>query len=433
MTLKQILLSISATAILLSCSERKIEFDGGVYYGDMVNEIPNGYGTWTNGNDSYTGFWKDGKRNGHGVLQYGSYKYRGEFKDNKYDGIGVMAYGDSIVYEGNWKDGSRNGTGIVRDSMNRAITALWQGDSLISGVRKDEGGTYEGMFDTALMPYGEGIYRYGDMQFYEGTWKDDLQEGFGIQLAPDGWLRVGTWKKGHFKGEILNYTADRIYGIDIARYQHKAPISWKHLRIKHLGDISKKKITGKVDYPVSFIYIKCTEGETIQNKYYTEDYNNARRHGISCGAYHFFSIHSTPEKQAENFLKHLHLKEGDFPPVLDIEPTEREIKIMGGDKEMFRRIRIWLNIVEEAIGMRPILYINQMFVNNHMLYAPDLKKNYDVWIARYGEYKPDVHMIFWQLSPDGHVRGIKGDVDINVFNGYRKAYERYLMNNTVKK
>ena len=50
-----------------------------------------------------------------------------------------------------------------------------------------------------------------------------------------------------------------------------------------------------------------------------------------------------------------------------------------------------------------------------------------VWIARYGEYKPEVRLVFWQLCPDGRVSGITGEVDINVFNGYRDQLTSFLL------
>ena len=56
---------------------------------------------------------------------------------------------------------------------------------------------------------------------------------------------------------------------------------------------------GKVDYPVSFMYIKSTEGRTIRNRYYAADYAAARRHGIPVGAYHFFSPKSSGTVQAD--------------------------------------------------------------------------------------------------------------------------------------
>ena len=57
--------------------------------------------------------------------------------------------------------------------------------------------------------------------------------------------------------------------------------------------------------------------------------------------------------------------------------------------------------------------------------AADIKQKYNVWIARYGQYRPDVRLLYWQLCPDGKVSGITGDVDINVFNGYKKQFEEF--------
>ena len=105
---------------------------------------------------------------------------------------------------------------------------------------------------------------------------------------------------------------------------------------------------------------------------------------------------------------------------------------MGGPDAMFAQVRAWLRYVERQTGTRPILYISQMFVNRYLKYAPDLKRNYRVWIARYGEYKPDIRLVLWQLCPDGRVSGIHGHVDINVFNGYRDAYQKFLQNEVVK-
>ena len=120
-----------------------------------------------------------------------------------------------------------------------------------------------------------------------------------------------------------------------------------------------------------------------------------------------------------------------MPPVLDLEPTHQQIKKMGGLGAMFAAVRTWMRIVERHTGTRPVLYISQMFVNRYLPMAPDLKANYNIWIARYGEYKPDVHLVYWQLCPDGRVRGITPKVDINVFNGYRSEFEDFLRKNCI--
>ena len=48
------------------------------------------------------------------------------------------------------------------------------------------------------------------------------------------------------------------------------------------------------------------------------------------------------------------------------------------------------------------------------------------------EYKPDIHLIVWQLSPDGRVQGINGEVDINVFNGYQTQFNEFIEKETIQ-
>ena len=269
------------------------------------------------------------------------------------------------------------------------------------------------------------------MDYYDGMWENDMRNGFGFAVDSTGKFRVGEWNDDQYKGERLVYTNERIYGIDISRYQHDIgkkhyAINWDNIRITHLGTISKKRVEGNIDYPVSFVYIKCSEGITILNRYYKADYAAARKRGMHVGSYHFFSTKTNATQQANHFLANARIQQGDFPPVLDLEPYPSQIKEMGGAEVMFDRVRTWLQIVEKRTGMKPILYVNQMFVNNYLPLARDIMRNYRVWIARYGEYKPDVRLVFWQLSPDGRVAGIRGDVDINVFNGYKDQWDNFL-------
>lgn len=326
---------------------------------------------------------------------------------------------------------------ISIDSLGRRIVGKYANDTLISGTRYDSNGIYQGELNNAGKANGHGTYTDIEGNFYEGHWLNDMREGFGFESRSKSHARAGEWQANTFKGERLNYTSERIYGIDISRYQHDIgkksyPIDWNNLRITHLGQISKKRISGRVDYPVRFVYIKSTEGTTIYNKYYAADYNSARKHVEKVGTYHFFSTKTSGKQQAEYFLKMSKISRGDMPPVLDVEPTHAQITAMGGADIMFREIRTWMNIVEKATGCRPILYVGQSFVNRYLVDAPDIKKKYNIWIARYGEYKPDVHLVYWQLSPDGKISGIHGDVDINVFNGYNDTYLDFLNTHCVK-
>ena len=341
---------------------------------------------------------------------------------------------------GSWKDYQREGTVITLDTLGRTIFGICQADTLVTAIRADKEGTFQGDYSQTGAS-GHGSYQAADGSYYEGRWEQDKKQGFGLEMyladSDNPRLRVGEWRKNRFMGERMRYTSERIYGIDIARYQHgkgrrPKPILWDQLRITHVGKNGSQNVRGKADYPISFVYIKSTEGTSVRNKFYVNDYAQARKHGIRAGAYHFFSTKTSGAAQAKHFIQNTLFHEGDLPPVLDVEPSKSQIQQMGGPEAMFHHIRVWLNAVEQRTGVKPVLYVNQMFVNNYLADQPELKRDYRVWIARYSEYKPDVRLTYWQLCPDGKVAGIQGDVDINVFNGYQRQFDEFIANETIK-
>ena len=338
---------------------------------------------------------------------------------------------------GRWSKAARSGPGVsVLDSGRTVVCGQWSGDTIVTGRAVSDGGTYVGQMNRYFQASGHGSFTDSCGTYYEGRWVDGQREGFGFSLDSRR-LRVGEWRDDKYLGERMHYTSERIYGIDISRYQHGKgrkyyPIHWDKLRITSLGSISRKTVRGEVDYPVSFVYIKSTEGTSIRNPYYRSDYTQAHRHGIKTGAYHFFSVSSSAKAQAEHFLKCTTFRKGDFPPVLDVEPTDKQIAQMGGTGALFSSIRTWMEIVRQRVGVRPVLYVSQRFVNKYLEQAPDIKRGYNVWIARYGEYKPDVRLVYWQLCPDGRVKGITGEVDVNVFNGYRDKFDEFVASETVR-
>ncbi len=328
---------------------------------------------------------------------------------------------------GHYYTGSLKGEGITRDDKGRIVCALWDADTIVKARRIDSLGVYSGQMNYFMEAAGEGTFDAHDGSHYEGLWLAGKRHGFGFESSPNHQVRVGHWKKGKFLGEKIRYTSERIYGIDISRHQHDIGrkhygINWRQVRITSLG---RKHNNEGLTYPVSFVYIKSTEGTTIRNRYFLKDYMDARNQGIHVGAYHFFSLKSSAIEQATYFVNHTLIRETDFPPVLDVEPSDAQIAQIGGGEELLKRVRQWMEYVERRTGKRPILYINQMFVNKYMVNANDMKQNYNVWIARYGEYKPDVKLVYWQLTPEGRVDGITGPVDINVFNGFQGQFDEF--------
>jgi len=130
------------------------------------------------------------------------------------------------------------------------------------------------------------------------------------------------------------------------------------------------------------------------------------------GAYHYFRPNENSVKQAKNFIKTVKLESGDLPPVLDIEELPKH-QSMDSLKVGLKR---WLDEVESHYRVKPILYSGDKY------YTDFLQKefsNYILWIANYNFWVEDLkdHWNFWQFSEKGTVRGIKGNVDLNIFNG----------------
>ncbi len=208
----------------------------------------------------------------------------------------------------------------------------------------------------------------------------------------------------------VTYPAGDVRGIDISHYQGE--INWNKLRNASLQDA-----------PVSFVFIKATQGNNIWDENFNQNFYNAKKNDIIRGAYHYFSPYSSAKSQAEFFCKIVQLEENDLPPVLDVEETGNYTK-----KELQREVLTWLRVVEKHYGVPPILYTSYKFRTDNL--NINEFDHYPYWIAHYYvsklEYKGEWK--FWQHTDAGKVDGIKGDVDIDLFNG---DYQD-LMNLTIK-
>jgi lysozyme len=441
MKYRHCLFSLSAVFMLLplftlfSCNKSTLHFQGGTYQGEVKHDLPEGYGIFKDNRYTYEGQWQNGSPNGFGIAQNTDSCYQGAFLNGLRQGQGRLTVRSlRIVYNGSWKHGLRQGKGSLSDSHGRIWEGIWKADTLTEGTVIDSSGIYSGTFNRHMLPQGYGTFQsaLGNIH-YEGHWQNGLYNGFGFELDQKHDLRCGWWRRGHFLGERMRYTSARVYGIDISHYQHGGrpsrhfrgyPIYWNKLRITHMGSNTKNSI-GQVDYPVSFCYMKTTQGTSIHNPYYRKDAHEARKAGIYVGAYHFMST-ASGIAQAKWFLRQSPILKVDLPPMLDVELTKNQITRMGGPEAMFREMLLWLHYVEHHTGKRPILYIGQHFVNSYMPVAPEQIRNYQVWIARYSEFRPYIKLLYWQLTPFGRVQGIRGDVDINVFNGSIEQFRTYV-------
>jgi len=194
----------------------------------------------------------------------------------------------------------------------------------------------------------------------------------------------------------VNYA---IHGIDVSKFQKE--INWEAVRQMQVDKIR-----------ISFTFIKATEGITRQDASFKRNWQKAGKAGLIRGAYHFFYATRDPIKQAINFRNIVQLESGDLPPVLDIETHNNQPPAV-----IRSTARIWLEEMEKAYGVKPIIYTNLRFYNT---YLGDEFDEYPLWIAHYYQKerpRVDREWVFWQHSDIGRVNGIKTIVDFNVFRG----------------
>lgn len=261
--------------------------------------------------------------------------------------------------------------------------------------------------------------------------RHELNGGYdpdGYQSRRNAPLRYG-YRVGEFgqvpEGYLFVEPADMVRGIDVSHYQGN--VDWA--RVAAAG--------------VRFAYIKATEGTTMQDARFADNWREAQANEIARGAYHLLTPRSMSnvDTQARNFLDSVTLEAGDMPPVLDVEARHlRTIIDEEGEAGATDFIYRWCELVKQATRYQPILYMSTRganFLNFTFGALPSL----ELWLPRYravrrppplpldrAGYLVWPHWSIWQHSSDGIVDGIGGRVDLNLFNGNEPEFQRWIDN-----
>jgi lysozyme len=205
----------------------------------------------------------------------------------------------------------------------------------------------------------------------------------------------------------------QVYGLDLSFWQGN--IDWDQLSLPcdEDGCVSGKIPAPRNQRPVQFAFVRVTKSDSLVDSLYHKNYNEAKRLGIPCGAYHFLTDTVSGKAQAEFFLSHVKLEPGDLPPVLDVEHKPKNQT----DAEFKASVLQWLDIVEKHYQVKPIIYTYFKFKMRYL--SDSIFNDYPYWIAHYYvdslEYKGSWK--FWQHTDAGRLPGIKGNVDFNIYNG----------------
>ena len=199
--------------------------------------------------------------------------------------------------------------------------------------------------------------------------------------------------------EVMDKYYLKTFGVDVSHYQGK--IDWTKMHtIYNL-------------YPINFAFIRSTMGTSSIDETFEENWEGAKENNILRGAYHFYRPDENSTLQAQNFIAKVKLKNGDLPPVLDIETLP---KTQSMDR-LVEGIKNWCEIVEEHYDVKPIIYTSDKYFED---YLQNHFEGYIIWIANYNFWVQEMkgHWDFWQFTEKATIDGVKRyKVDVNIYNG----------------
>ena len=171
---------------------------------------------------------------------------------------------------------------------------------------------------------------------------------------------------------------------------------------------------------VKFIYIKATEGSKMQDDSFAKNWANAKSAGLPAGAYHFFSYDSEGRTQAENFIAAVgpDLK-GRLLPAVDVEYYGDKEQNPPEKADVVRELKVWLDLVEKAYGVRPVIYTRSDLYDKYLKGEFD---DYKKWMSSLytplsWNYQDDWYI--WQYLNRGELKGYTGGekyIDLNILN-----------------
>ena len=193
------------------------------------------------------------------------------------------------------------------------------------------------------------------------------------------------------------------HGIDV--HGAKGAIDWERVR----------------GFGVSFAWVKASEGKTFDDERFTQNRRAAKAAGIRVGAYHYARPdNNTPREEAEHFLRVAKPVAGELLPALDFEePKARGL----APSTLVRWADDWLEIVEAAIGARPVFYSFPSYISSEMGGGGLALGESLLWLASFGPNNGEVHSVSpvgvfqkiaaHQFTSKGRVPGVRGNCDRN--------------------
>lgn len=196
----------------------------------------------------------------------------------------------------------------------------------------------------------------------------------------------------------ISADTDEVFsGIDVSVYQ---------------GDIDFEQVKNS---GIEVVYIRAGYGFSVTDPKFEENYTNATKAGLKCGAYYFVTARNTEQAylQATRFAELISGKTFAARPAMDFEEFgslgKNGINIVG---------LAFMQKLRELTGIVPILYTDAY--NASETWGWNFAQ-FPLWVADYDAEEPYVTSNIWQsyagfqYSDRGEIPGIYGNVDLDRF------------------
>lgn len=239
-----------------------------------------------------------------------------------------------------------------------------------------------------------------DIEQQEATLRQKLSESSALLKQVPSLVQKVDNLEGQVQGLGANLVPQALkegkaLGVDVSHFNR---VEWRNLKSVGL---------------ISFAYIRATQGEAFIDPEFNENWGEAKRAGILRGAYHFLTG-GDAVGQAENFVQHLHLEQGDLPPAVDFEASPNGPSPTSADLTLF------LKLVEQKTHCTPVIYSGHFLRG---LFSNSDQKGigrYPLWLADYASTlavpSPWTSWTFWQFTDRLTVKGLPA-LDFSEFNG----------------
>jgi hypothetical protein len=210
----------------------------------------------------------------------------------------------------------------------------------------------------------------------------------------------------------------KLYGVDVFSGEGE------HILDKISYDFAIIKVSGnpkKYDWDYVNPYAKSQIKDCIEHK-------------KLLGLYHFTWGKKDPCIEADFFIKQ----------VKKLGYLGKAMLVIDYEADAVERGRSWVKKFAERItelaGYKPVLYSFSSCINEQKLGS----LGYPIWCANYYKGYEDIYgydtsgckigykdSIMWQFTSSGHLKGYKGDLDLNVFYGDKDDFKKYMGANKV--